>query len=382
MGPYQPTANEIRILNRGLSFIPTPNKQNNSDTGLLSFFQLKRRMLTQFHFFRLGKVRDPPPFRTKSRWEPPECNYQPLHNFLQNTYNEIVKVFSNNDKSTANMTNNDLQAIQNLQNNHHIVIKPADKGGKIVLWPSEAYTLEAYRQLYDVKYYKQIEFDYTSEAAAQVETFLTHLSNKRLIDPDIYNFLSPTSPVRTPILYLLPKIHKPTKPTPGRPIISGCGSPTENLSKYLDHYLKPIVKMIPSYIQDTTHFLQKIMKHRQSIKRNSFLVTMDVCSLYTNIPHDEGIMYNLQALIHFYGDQLPLPAQHLQQMFVFILKHNYFTFNKRYYLQTHGTAMGATFAPNYANIFMANIEDMLMSFYTGEPKPKLWSRFIDDIFFI
>ena len=93
-------------------------------------------------------------------------------------------------------------------------------------------------------------------------------------------------------------------------------------------------------------------------------------------------MYNLQALIQFYGDQLPLPAQHLQHMFVFILKHNYFTFNKRYYLQTHGTAMGATFAPIYANISMANIEDMLMSLYTGEQKPKLWRRFIDDIFFI
>ena len=30
---------------------------------------------------------------------------------------------------------------------------------------------------------------------------------------------------------------------------------------------------------------------------------------------------------------------------------------------------------------MANIEDMLMSLYNGETKPKLWKRFIDDIFF-
>ena len=108
------------------------------------------------------------------------------------------------------------------------------------------------------------------------------------------------------------------------------------------------------------------MEHRQCIKRDSFLVTMDVCSLYTNIPHDKGIMYNLQALIQFYGDQLPLPAQHLQQTFVFTLKHNHFTSNKRYFLQTHGTAMGANFAPNYANVFMANIKDMLLSLYTGE----------------
>ena len=63
------------------------------------------------------------------------------------------------------------------------------------------------------------------------------------------------------------------------------------------------------------------MKYRRSIKSDSFLVTMDVCSLYTNIPHDEGIMYNLHALIQFYGDLRPLPAKYLQQMFVFILKH-------------------------------------------------------------
>ena len=63
----------------------------------------------------------------------------------------------------ANITNNDLQAIQNLQNNHHIVVKPADKGGKIVLWPSEAYALEANRQVSDVKYYKEIGCDNTSE---------------------------------------------------------------------------------------------------------------------------------------------------------------------------------------------------------------------------
>ena len=63
-------------------------------------------------------------------------------------------------------------------------------------------------------------------------------------------------------------------------------------------------------------------------------------------------------------------------MFVLILKHNNFTF------QTHGTAMGVISAPNYANIFMANIEDIRLSTYTGEPKPKLWRRFIADKFFV
>ena len=66
LGPYRPTAHEIHILNRGLSFVPTPNEQNDSDTGLLSFLQLKKRMLTQFYFFRLGKTRNPPPLEPRA----------------------------------------------------------------------------------------------------------------------------------------------------------------------------------------------------------------------------------------------------------------------------------------------------------------------------
>ncbi|KAJ8044656.1 Neuromedin-U receptor 2 [Holothuria leucospilota] len=44
-----------------------------------------------------------------------------------------------------------------------------------------------------------------------------------------------------------------------------------------------------SYIQDTTHFL-RILKDVKSLPSNSLLVTMDVSALYTNIPHEEGVL--------------------------------------------------------------------------------------------
>ena len=122
------------------------------------------------------------------------------------------------------------------------------------------------------------------------------------------------------------------------------------LSQYLDFYLKPIVKGIPSSIKDTNHFLQTVLSLKTQIKPGNILVTMDVKSLCTNILHDLGIQCCLDDMKDFYKEALPLPIHDLQQMFTFILKHNYFEFDNRRYLQVHGTSMGTPFAPNFANI--------------------------------
>ena len=86
-------------------------------------------------------------------------------------------------------------------------------------------------------------------------------------------------------VYTLTKIHKPT--LPGRPIISGCDGPTERISSFLDHILQPIAQAKKSYLKDTTQFINFIEK--RIVPKNSILVSMDVNSLYTNIPQEEGI---------------------------------------------------------------------------------------------
>ena len=69
-------------------------------------------------------------------------------------------------------------------------------------------------------------------------------------------------------------------------------------------------------------------------------------------------------------------------MLIFILQNNHFTFNGKTYLQIHGTSMGTPFAPNYANIFMAEIERNILENPPQNKRPTLWKRFIDDIFMI
>ena len=63
-----------------------------------------------------------------------------------------------------------------------------------------------------------------------------------------------------------------------------------------------------------------------------------------------------------------------------VLTKNYFSFNDKLYRQKQVTAMGTRMAPSYANIFMKYVETQLID--TSPKKPKIWLRFIDDIFMI
>ena len=113
------------------------------------------------------------------------------------------------------------------------------------------------------------------------------------------------------------------------------------------------------------------------------LASIDVSSLYTNIPHEDSkqsILYYLQANPDAYTQpEQPLPEV-LAELTEIVLKNNVFEFNNDYYLQDQGTAMGTKMAPAYANLFMGKLEEKLREL--GEPNILIWKCFIDDIFII
>ena len=137
-----------------------------------------------------------------------------------------------------------------------------------------------------LKDYQLQDTNHTKSTAYKVYAFLTYYNTNYHIDNDLFHFLEAHNPQKTPLFYMLPKIHKPNNP--GRPVISGCDSPTAKLSAYTGYYLKPIVHTLPSYIKDTNDFLWTVLHPDLKIPPNSIFVMMDVQYLYTNIPQDEG----------------------------------------------------------------------------------------------
>ena len=59
---------------------------------------------------------------------------------------------------------------------------------------------------------------------------------------------------------------------------------------------------------------------------------------------------------------------------------NNFEFENNHYLQLHGTPMGTKIAPPYANLFMVDLEQKILS--QSPLKPLVWWCYIDDVFMI
>ena len=237
-------------------------------------------------------------------------------------------------------------------------------------------------QLDNGLYYEHIALDpqtVLNNLSKTITNFIQTCTKNKIIDLQTSKYLTPDVNPRIPIFYLLPKVHKPN--VPGRPIISGCGSPTDRLSAFVDFYLQPIVETLPSYIKDTNDFLRKIFAIPTPLPTGTILAMIDVKSLYTNIPIDEGILSAILALRSTHSDDWPL-LPIIQQFLDFILKQNYFTFKNTLFLQKHGTAMGTKMAPSYANVFMGSLENQFLHYIPIKDQPYIWIRYIDDIFLI
>ena len=154
--------------------------------------------------------------------------------------------------------------------------------------------------------------------------------------------------------------------------------PTDHLFAYITHFIQPLASNLPSHIKDTKHFLN-LTEKLPPLPSNAVLVKADVTSLYTNIPHEEGIA----AVIHFmekYKHLLPTNCQTVRAILDFILKHSTFKFMDTHIHQVCGTSMGTRMAPPYANLFMGKEEQIII--LTFLHLIYFWKRFIDDIFFI
>ena len=286
------------------------------------------------------------------------------------------------NKDRDNLSGPEREELKNLKRHPDIIIKPADKGGATVIMEREAYEFEANRQLNNVRFYRHIPKPLAQSNSKYITNVLHNLKAKKFITPAQCKYLSGPSDFSIRRFYLLPKIHKPkekwTLPTmpEGRPIVSDTNSEGSRISEYIDSFIQPFSTSGFSYIKNTYDFLSKIRD--KPFPPGALFVTADVKSLYTNMDIDR-ILETVKEAFEKNKDK-DRPDDEIIDLLNFTLRHNDFTFNNKQYLQTNGTAMGKRYAPALANIYMQKFDSLA----TTHPsfQPKLYHRFLDDIFFI
>lgn len=108
----------------------------------------------------------------------------------------------------------------------------------------------------------------------------------------------------------------------------------------------------PTFLLDTTDFIKKV--EGTTIPNDSLILSLDVVSLYTNIPHDE-LRVTLQEFFDA-CENLNLPTHFLLDLMDILIEKNYFRYDRDYYLQIKGVVMGSAFAPNAANLYINRFE--------------------------
>ena len=156
----------------------------------------------------------------------------------------------------------------------------------------------------------------------------------------------------------LSKVHKPVvnnKPKL-RPILAAINSSTYNISQYLNTLLKPFVSN-EFTAKDSFSFAHDI----QMQKTSSYMASLDVDSLFTNIPLVETINICCDLLFRDNPIVDGLNKSEFKTLLTLATQESFILFNGSYYQQIDSAAMGSPLGPTLANIFLCYHEAIQVS---------------------
>ena len=94
------------------------------------------------------------------------------------------------------------------------------------------------------------------------------------------------------------------------------------------------------------------------LPEGAILCTIDVVGMYSNIPHEEGLVSLRKTLDARTMEKVT--TETLLELTEIVLKNNIFQFNEKIVKQLRGTAIGIKFTPLYAILFIAYLEKRIL----------------------
>ena len=275
---------------------------------------------------------------------------------------------SRGDHRSKVMTRELRDAAKSLRERQGITVRRADKAAAFVLINTDEYHSKIDDILSDSSKFARVTRNPTDAIRSQVANLICRINtrNKRTVLPTVQGDYSPG------YIYGNIKTHKPGNPL--RPIISQCPTPTYTLAKALDKILQPYVPLEHCF-KSSAAFIQ----HINGLRPTGIMSSMDVESLFTNVPVDATIEMILEAV--YRGDDaldIGITEEEMRELLCLCTKEAVFVdYKGRMWSQINGVAMGSPLGVLFANMYMGTIERRVFARITP---PAGYGRYIDDTF--
>ena len=371
---------EQSLLVRGPAFCPAPKDVNWQKT-IDDLDKFERRIrLAVFHH---GKDSDEsnqtvderlPSIPSTNNWMPPKSSFPEVELFLNNVKKDILEP-KNLRRAKDNLTKEERLALSKLKSSDN-VFRIQDKGSRFVIVSKNEYQDKMFEQLNNNLHYDKLNYDPTMEHFEKIKNWGRDWLGKGQISQEIATWVANLEP-KPGVAFGNVKSHKEGNPL--RLITSCCGTAIERLSAFTEFYLKPLAQNLPSFVKDTTDFINKIEilnSEKGPLPPGCLLVSWDVVAMFPNIDNNLGISAVRKAL-DSRSDKFP-STDCIVEAIEICLQTNNCQFSGKNFVQKHGTAMGPKNACSYADLAMGLIDEKAKS--EGAVKPMLWWRYRDDVF--
>ena len=248
------TSEETRLLEKGLTFIPTRDKVNTTSI-LADLCEWERRMRLKKYYYDKKTQNEPitedsqdmtlhDKIKARERnkiFIPPTGRDKNLDLYIDLVKEDILKNISR--KHNSNLTDKERNALKTLMNDQSIIIRPADKGSGIVIMDTDDYIKKVNEDLSQNNTYQKQKKDLTTLTNNKVTKIVKEMHKNGIIDDNLKKYMTPTLS-RPGSVKANPKVHKEGHPI--RTIISGINHPTEKMAEIAEHELDEWVGKLPT----------------------------------------------------------------------------------------------------------------------------------------
>ena len=221
--------------------------------------------------------------------------------------------------------------------NKDIIIQKADKGNNTVILNKKDYIDKINLILSDETKFELAKFQnkenkelrYLLNMEEAIKTTLKDFLGKKCISKGDYERLVPTGS-QPGILYGCAKIHKKVVGNcpPCRPILNAINTPSYHIAKYLVPILKEIT-INQFTVKDSFTFATEIREQKSQF----VMASLDVDSLFTNIPLDETIEICSNVLFKNKNVVNGLNESQFKELLSLATKQSLFIFDNKFYYQ-------------------------------------------------